>query len=183
MYNMHSFTVKDPLWKGWLVEMLTYACCCPLSEVRHVLSQTCNICLPILDMKKWWITISVGWTIRIFFEVETGIVSQSDWLWGSPNFLFERYLGFFCLSKVNLNRYLMTYLCSDLGLYRTDFWSLLCLYVIVLRWATLHHLIAMSYDISSWESFIISLYQLIWNACQQTLHKKRNNTINNNQRQ
>ena len=141
-----------------------------------------SACL-FLIRKKWWITISVGWISRIFFEVETGIVSHSDWLWGSPNLLFEGYQGFFHLSKVNLIRYLTSYLCLDLGLYRTDFWSLLCLYGIVLRQATLHHLIVMSYDISSWESFVISLLQLIWDARQQTLHKKRNNTINNNQRE
>jgi hypothetical protein len=49
----------------------------------------------------------------------------------------------------------MTYLCSDLGLYRTDFWSLLCLYGIVHIQATLHHLIPMYYDISSWGSFVL----------------------------
>jgi hypothetical protein len=162
---------------------MTNAFCCPLSEARHALSQRCDICLPILNMKKWWITISVGWIIRIFFEVETGIVSHSHLRWGSPSHLFKGYQRFFHLSKVNLSRYLMTYHCSDLGLYRTDFWSLMFLYGIALRWAALHPLIPMSYGISSWESFVISLFQLIWDARQQTLHKKYNSTINNNQRQ
>lgn len=110
-----------------------------LSEARYALSQRCDVCLPILDMKNWWITISLGWIIRICFKIETQIVSHSEWLWGSPSLLFKGYQGFFFCSKVKLNRYPMTYLCSDLGLYRNDLWSLLCLSGIVRIQATLHH--------------------------------------------
>ena len=88
------------------------------------------------------------WIIRIFFEVEQGLCPIQI---GSG----EGYPGFFHLSKVNLNGYIIMYLCSDLGLYRTDFWSLLCLYGIVLTQATLHNLIPVSYDISSWECFVL----------------------------
>jgi hypothetical protein len=163
MQNVHSFIMQRVIAR--YVDR-----CLLLSPVRswNAVSQRHDICLLILDMKNWLTTISVGWIIRIRFKVKTGIVSHSDWL------LFEEYQGFFHLSKVNLHRYITTCLCSDLRFYRTDFWSLLCLYGTVLRWATLHHLIPMSYDMRSWGSFVISLFRLIWDAHLQTLHKKYN---------
>ena len=110
-----------------------------LSEARYALSQRYDVCLPILDIKNWWITISLGWIIRICFKIETGVLSHSEWLWGSHSLLFKGYQGFICSSKINLNRYPMTYLCSDLGLYRNYLWSLLCLSGIVRIQATLRH--------------------------------------------
>jgi hypothetical protein len=124
-----------------------------LPEARHAVSQTRDICLPILDTKKWWITISVGWIIRIFFKLKKGLCPIQIGSEDHPTSYSKVTRDSFTV--VNVNRCLMTYLCSDLGLYRTDFWSLLCLYGIVLRRATLHHLIPMSYDISSWESFVL----------------------------
>jgi len=52
----------------------------------------------------------------------------------------------------------------------------------VLRQATLHNLIPMSYDISSWESFVLLISADLECPSADTA-KKYDNTINNNQKQ